>query len=220
MRKKSKKIAVDKMTKAESIAVGFSVGILCPLLLFILFWWVAAVLFMYQILPITENGIAVVAFVGLALGIILDVIYLKRWIPHFYRFDLRMMILVYLCCSVIAVALFMGLPIGNLILGALAGVYIGRREHHAAKGREAASIVFRNGSLFTAIVTGVEAFPIGVFALQEDWLIEWLQGIRETDLSVVTGIFSIGVIILLCIVLMIIQFWCTRTMAWIAFGRK
>jgi hypothetical protein len=173
----------------------------------------------YHVLRIPESEIAVAAFTGLALGVTLDVLYLRRWISRFYSADVRVMVLVYLCCSAIAVAFFMGLPVGNIVLGALAGVYIGRREYHAARSGESVSKTVRKASLFTAIVTGAEALPIGFLALNEDWVVEWLQAVTGMDPWAATSLLGIGLIVLLCIVLMAIQFWCTKTMAWIAFGR-
>ncbi|MDY7078503.1 MAG: hypothetical protein SXV54_16430, partial [Chloroflexota bacterium] len=207
-----------KMTKTESVAVGFVVGILCPLLLFALCWWITAMLVIYHVLHIPEIGIAVAAFTGLALGITLDVLYLRRWIPRFYSVDVRVMMLVYLCCSVIGVAFFMGLPGGNVVLGTLAGIYVGRREYHAVGRGESVSKTIRRASLFTAIVTGAEALPIGLLALNEDWVVEWLQRVTGMEAEAVTGLFGIGLVVVLCAVLMAVQFWCTKTMAWIAFG--
>ena len=210
---------MDRMTKIESVAVGFVVGILCPLLLFVLCWWFAAILVMYHVLPISESGIAVASFTGLALGVTLDVLCLRRWIPRFYSKDVRVMMILYLCCSVIAVAFFMGLPVGNVVLGTLAGTYIGRREYHTVGSGESVSKAIVKASLFTAIVTGAGALPIGLLALNEDWIVEWLQGVTGMEAGAVTGLFGIGLIVVLCTVLMAVQFWCTRTMAWIAFGR-
>ena len=206
------------MTKTESIAVGFTLGILCPLLLFVLCWWVTASLTMSHVLRIPESGVAVAAFTGLVLGIILDVLYLRRWILQFYSADLRVMVLGYLGCSVIAVAVFMGLPVGNVVLGTLAGIYIGRREYHAVRSGESVSKMVRKASLFAAGVTGAEALPIGLLALGEDWVVEWLQGVTGMDSWAVTDWFGIGLIVVLCVVLMTVQFWCTSSMAWIAFG--
>ena len=59
------------MSKAESVTVGFAVGILCPLLLFVSCWWITAALTAYHVLRIPESGIAVAAFTGLALGWVL-----------------------------------------------------------------------------------------------------------------------------------------------------
>lgn len=213
---------MDKMTKAESVAVGLVVGTLCPLLLFVGFWWITATLSRYQLLLIPESGIAVAAFTGLALGVTLDVLYLRRWISRFYSADMKVMVVLYLCCSVIAVALFMGLPVGNIILGTLAGVYIGRRESHAGRSGESAAKAVRKASLFTAAVTGAEALPIGLLALNEDWVVAWLQAVTGMDPWEATGFLGIGLIVLLCVVLMAVQFWCTKTGAWLTFwhGRK
>lgn len=87
---------MNKMTRVESIIVGFALGLFCPLLLFVLCWWITATLIIYHVLRIAESVIAVVAFTGLALGVMLDVFFLRRWIPRFYSIDVRVMILVQL----------------------------------------------------------------------------------------------------------------------------
>jgi hypothetical protein len=207
------------MTKTESLAVGFAVGILCPLLLFVVCWWVTAALTIYHVLHIPESGVAVAALAGLVLGVALDVLYLRRWIARFYSVNLRVMALLYLSCSAIAVALFMGLPVGNVVLGTLAGAYIGRREYYAARSREVVVKAIRRASLFTAITTGVEALPIGLLALGEDWVVDWLQTITGMASSAATGQFGMGLVVVLSAVLMAVQFWCTKTMAWLALGR-
>ena len=206
------------MSKTESVTVGFAVGILCPLLLFVSCWWITAALTAYHVLRIPESGIAVAAFTGLVLGVTLDVLFLRRWISRFYSADVRVMVLLYLCCSVIAVAFFMGLPVGNVVLGTLAGAYIGRREYHVARSGESVSKTVMKASLFTAILTGAEALPIGLLALNEDWVVEWLQRVTGKDSWAVSDLLGIGLIVMLCVVLMTVQFWCTKTMAWIAFG--
>jgi hypothetical protein len=207
----------NKITRAESLVVGLAAGILCPLLLFTLGWWGSAALAVYQVLRIPESVIAIVAFTGLAAGVTLDVIYLKRWISRFYNADARVVALVYLCCSVMAVATFMGLPVGNLVLGTLAGAYIGRREYHAARRGQAISMTIKQTSIFTALVTGAEALPIGLLALNEDWVTEWLQAVTGIDSWSPTSLLGMGLVVLLCLVLMAVQFWCTKTTAWIAF---
>lgn len=211
------RMGLDKMTRVEAIVVGLVLGSLCPLLLFVFGWWGAATLSRY-LLPIPESVIAAMALAGLALGLLLDGLYLRRWIPRFYRVGARVMVPVYLCCSVMAVAFFMGLPLGNLVLGTLAGGYIGRREYHAARSRDSAARTIRKASLFTAGVTGAEALPIGLLALNEDWVVDWLQAVTHIDAWTIPGLLGIGLIVSLCGVLMAVQFWCTKTMAWIVFG--
>jgi len=206
------------MSKAESIAVGLVVGILCPLLSFVLCWWSTAALVIYQVLPIPESVITVAAFTGLVVGLVLDALCLRKWIAQFYNAGVRLMVLVYLFCSTIAVAFFMGLPLGNIVLGMLAGVYVGRRQHNAGGSKELFPMTVRKVSVFTAFVTGLEALPIGLLALGEGMVVELLQQIVGLEESVIVGPVGIGLVGLLCVVLMAVQFWCTRTAAWFAFG--
>jgi len=203
------------VTKTESIAVGLTVGILCPLLLFVLCWWATAALATY--LPIPESWIAVAALTSLAAGIGLDVLYLKKWIHHFYSADVKLLVLVYLFCSAIAAAFCMGLPLGNVVLGTLAGVYVGRRAYHATQSRESFSKTARRVGLFAALVTGAWALLIGLLALDEEMVIDVLQAVVGLARVIIAGPVGMGLVILLCVVLMVVQYWCARAGAWVMF---
>ena len=210
-------IASRAMSKAESTVIGLTAGAVCPLLTFVLFWWTAAGL--GRILPIAEGSIIAAALAGLALGIGLDVLCLRRWVSSFYGASMTLLIVVYVACSIVAVAFFMGLPLGNLALGTLAGAYVGRREYHAGATSESSSKSARKASIFTALVTGAEALPIGILALRERSVVDLLQQVLRADETIVAGPMGIGLILVLCVVLMGIQFACTRVATRWAFGQ-
>jgi len=204
------------MSRAESTIVGLLLGIVCPLSLFVLWWWVAAALTIYGVFSIPESGIATAAFTGLGLGILLDILGLKNWMTRFYSLDVKLTVLVYLFWSAIAVAFFMGLPFGNIALGTLAGLYIGRKQYHAGASTDLFTRSARNVSIFTALVTGAEALPIGILALGEQSVVASLRAIGF-DQSATTGLIGVGLVGVGCLVLMAVQFWCTRTAAALAF---
>lgn len=206
------------MSKAESILVGVVNAILCPYLVFIFFWWTSAIAARYGLLSLSDGGIALAALMGLALGVILDVVWLKGWIVRFYGASLKVMMALYLCCSVCAVASFMGLPVGNLLLGALAGLYIGRREYHAGGGAESLARAGRRAAVFTATVTGAEALLIGLLALKEQIVARLLERVLGLDQAAITGLAGGGFVVSLCLLLMLMQFWLTKTAARLAFG--
>ena len=210
------------MSRAESAIVGLFMGIMCPLSLFVLGWWISASVVIYRLLPLRESDIATAAVIGLGLGIVLDLFCLKTWIPRFYSLDARLTVLVYLFWSAMVVAFFMGLPFGNLALGTLAGVYVGRRQRHAGVGGGAFLESARNIGLFTALVTGLEALPIGVLSLHEQIVVETLQAVTGLDQATLTGPIGLGLVGLGCLLLMVVQFWFARTAAALAFrfGRK
>jgi len=207
------------MSRREQIIVGLLAGFLCPFLVFVLFWWTAAALVLYKILHISDRVIFVAALAGLALGIILDGIFLKHWIARFYHAKYRLLVPVYLFCSLIAVASFMGLPLGNLVLGTLAGVYVGRRMHHAQREPKAMALSARRAGIFAAAVTGLEALPISILALKEGWVMRLLQAGLGMNQNGINGIAGIGAAVFLCMALTGFQFLCTRTSARFAFSR-
>ncbi len=205
-------------SRTESVVVGFVLGILCPVSLFILFWWTAAALSIFGVLPIKVGAIITAAFAGLGIGIVLDIFFLKKWISRFYTADLKCLVLAYLFWSVVAVAFFMGTLVGNIALGTFAGIYVGRRQRVAGISWEGAIATGRNAGIFTASVTGLEALPIGLLALEsEGYIAEVLLAVVGFGQSEATGPVGVGLIIILCLVLMVVQFWCTRTAARIAF---
>ncbi len=210
------------MSRAESTIVGLFIGIICPSSLFVLFWWVAAALTIYGVFSIPESRIAAPAFTGLGLGILLDILGLKNWITRFYCLDVKLAVLAYLFWSAVAVAFFMGLPFGNIALGTLAGLYVGRKQYYAGASRDLFARSARNVSIFTALVTSAEALPIGVLALGEQSVAAALRAVAGLDQFVTTGLMGVGLVGVGCLALMAVQFWCTRTAATLAFrpGKK
>lgn len=140
------------MTKIEATLVGFFVGVMCPVSLFIFFWWVTASLVIYNLFPFDDGVIVAAAFTGLGVGILLDLKFLKTWVSDFFNADIRLMLGIYLFWSAIALAFMMGLPLGNIVLGCLAGIYIGRKVRHAAQSHERFAKAAKCVSLFTATV--------------------------------------------------------------------
>lgn len=206
--------------KLEAFVVYCVTAVIPLILLFVLFWWISAALAINQVIRFPEKGIAAAAITGGLLGMTLDILYLRKWAAQFYTVNLRIVAAIYLCCSVVAVAFFMGLPVGNLILGTLAGIYTGRRMYYAAEDPAVMPVKAHQAGVFAAVVTGLEALPIGLLALNEDWVVAWLQRVTRMGITEITGFAGIGLIILLCAVLMAIQFWCTKTAAKIAYGRS
>ena len=205
------------MSTAESTIVGLLIGIACPASLFVLWWWVAAALTIYHVFSIPDSGIATAAFTGLGIGIVLDILGLKNWITRFYSLDVKLTVLAYLFWSAVAVAFFMGLPFGNIALGTVAGLYVGRKQYHTGASKSLFAIGARNVSIFTALVTGAEAFPIGILALDEQSVVASLRAIVGLDQLVTTGLIGVGLVGVGCLVLMAVQFWCTRAAAAFAF---
>jgi len=206
------------MSKAEKTIIAVVIAALCPASLFFLLWWLSAALSISHILPTSEGWIGAAAISGLCLGVVLDILYLKRWMSTFYRINMKFMLFGYLLWSAIAVAILMGLPFLNIVLGILAGLYVGRKQHHAQAVRDDFAKTAKKISSFTALVIGTEALFIGILALREDTVAKVLGSVTGLQQSAISGPIGMGLVIVMCLVLMVVQYCCTRTAARFAFG--
>ena len=201
------------MRRWEKIIVGIFIGIACAVSCAVLGWWSSAALGIYHVLPISDQGISVAAFLGLGLGILLDVLFLRTWIAGFYSVDWRLAAPLYLFWVVIATVWFMGLPLGTFVLGILAGLYIGRRHKYAGASAVDFARHVGKASLLVALVTGVASLGIGLLALRETYILAAIQRMAGTSPGAATLAVGAGLVLALCLILAGLQYWCTRTAA-------
>ena len=180
-------------------------------------WWITASLSIYHILPISDQGIARAALAGLGLGILLDVLCLKSLMARFYDVDWRLAAPIYLFWVMIATASFMGVPLGTFVLGTLAGLYLGRRYRHAGTPMITFTRQATTVSRFVALATGVASLGIGMLALGDAYVRASIQRVVGTSPGAATLLVGVGIVFVLCLVLVALQYKCTRTAATLAF---
>lgn len=205
------------MSKLESIIIGLFVGIACPVLTFVVFWWSAALLYM-RVPDFPLNIVIASALTGFSLGLLLDVLFLRRWVRTFYIANIWLMIILYLGLSFIAVGFFMGLPGGTFVLGISAGIYMGRRESHVHNDWINAFPALRKTALIAASVTTLAALPIGILALNEQNILNMLENVSGLDQDSIQGFAGFILVGLLCVLLFLIQYWFSRKAGLIAFN--
>ncbi len=188
------------MSKTERIIVGVVLGVVCPLLTFVVCWWTAATVSM-NVPGISEHQIALAALSGLMAGIVLDLLFLPMWIRRFYTAGRRWMWAFYAALFLLAGAMFMGVPVGTFGLGLLTGVYAGRRYHHAGSAAAAAGHDLRRVAFFTALLTAVTALPISILGLKEQLVVDLVRKIPGIEPSILQGVSGAGVVCLFCVVL-------------------
>lgn len=146
--------------KVEVLFLGAVLGGVFPILCFLIGWWSSV-----SILP--EGFIKYAALGGLLVGVIIDVLYLKKWIVQAYTMDLKWLMAIYLFYSVGLFGFFMGVPVFNLLLGLFAGFYMGLRMAEEKKTQAEAEFVFRKTGLFTSIVLGIACVTAIVIAAND-----------------------------------------------------
>jgi multisubunit Na+/H+ antiporter MnhC subunit len=198
-----------RMNRVEEVAITVFIAIVCPASLFVLLWWSTSALVISRGLKIQEDTVIYVSLLGLGIGILLTIFYMKDIKVRFYNFGYKLLIPLYFFWSAIALAFSMGTPFGNLILGPLAGLYYGRRLYYQNTieidiGRSARKI-----SAFTALVTGVESLFIGIMGLQEQIVAELIQSLLGLDRAEFAGPIGIGLVVCMVIIVMSVQYMCT-----------
>lgn len=205
-----------EMGRLESILVWLFIGIACPYLTFVAFWWSTALLHFY-VFSLPDSVIAMMALTGLGLGCLLDVVFLRRWVQKFYSAGLRLMFVFYCGCFVVGFTSFMGFPLGTFVLGIFAGAYIGRRGHHRRANQSQLRTALSRTALMTSSLNTLTALPIVILGLHEPIigsLVERYFGLDRDELGGPWGFVLVG---LICLLLFAGQHVCTEIAGRLAF---
>jgi hypothetical protein len=204
------------VSRWEKALIGAMLGAAVPFTLLVIGWWGSASLLMTGALRVSDAEISVAAGVGLSLGLLFDLAFLRRWIAVFYRADLRLLVPVYLFWTAIATAFFMGLPMGNLLLGSAAGVYAGRRAANTAMPEPDAWGLVTRTSLFAAGVTSAAALGIGLLAAREPYTLAPFRRLLGLDQASAILTADLAIVAMAVVLIAAIQFWLTRLSAAVA----
>jgi len=194
------------MRKIEAVVLGMLFGavpvILCLLLVVII--GSSADL-------ITDETGPYFALAALGMGLVIDIIFLKRWVKAAYRLNNKFLGAIYVFYSIGALGFGMGVPIFNFTVGLTAGVYTARKMHHIqANGSERIRNI-KKTARFTAVVLMAMCCLTGFWAI-----VGGLVGARF-ETPVLSFTFSVPIIIGCVIsgglILCVLQYWVTSMAA-------
>jgi hypothetical protein len=199
------------MSKTESAIITVFLFIAFPFTFFVLAWWGSLAL------SVSEKAIPFCAFAGLGMGIVFVISGLKTWVSRFYSAGKILTVPLYLFWSAIALAFFMGLPLGVFMLGLLAGFYIGSKGYH--KGMTVTD--FKKSvwqvSVFTSIVTGFASLSMGILAVQEARTMQHILTLVGMS-SLAATVTGRAVLVAIAVpALTSLQYWLTSRMVWWGF---
>jgi len=195
------------MRKLERVALYVFLGAVAPIALFLAFWWGS---FRY----VAEEAIPAVALSGFLAGIVLDVIFLKRWVGQAYKLNLGWLIAIYLFYSIGVFGFFMGVPIFNLAVGIAAGYYIGRRIHQEKLGPQEGARLTRQTAILTVSVLAALSTISAYWALNEASTGANLQGMLHLPFNVTRGMI-VSIIVVGGLASLVLQYYFTKkTASW------
>ena len=202
------RLMAKPLSKIESVILGMFFGLL-PLVFCLL-----------TTLVITDILFGAEVFgpwflLSLVPGIIIDCLFLKKWVRKAYQINNKALAAIYLFYSVVALGMGMGVPIFNFALGITAGVYAARRTHFAGTDEERRKQYFKKTAVFSAVVMALMCCLITLWAIAGQMI-----GARyETPFLSFT--FTVPVFFAVVFtggaVLVLLQYWLTSLAARVAF---
>lgn len=194
------------VSRLERWCIGSIVGVGCVLFTTVAAWWTIAALSMYTSLPLGEPEIAHGAMGGLVTGVLLDLLFLRRWVDGVYRAPWPVVAPLYLFASALACAFSMGMPFGNLALGTLAGVYSGRRAAVSRASPEETHRLRRATSAFTTLITSMWSVPFAILSLTEGMVQGIVNRLLGWSITTITGAPGVALMLAVCSGLAVMQF--------------
>lgn len=178
-------------------------------MLFLAGWWGSIGL-------VAERDIFKIALLGLGLGILIDLIFLKKWVANAFNLNRAILLFIYLFYSICIYGFFMGFPVFNAAMGIVAGLYVGRRMYHQKTDSREFDRNVQVTSVFATAVMAVICLSSALLALSETNLPAQLEGMFNLNFEV-TWPMIIGIIVLGGTALILSQYWLTRKAASLAF---
>lgn len=201
------------MSKPERFVMALVFGSVVPIGLFEAGWWISVLVF-------HADTIWAGALTGLVLGILIDLLFLRKWLANVYVIPYVITILVYLFYMIGLLGFFMGFPVFNIFAGIMAGAYQGRKMFHFKAGTEEAEYRINKTCWLTMI--GMAATCIGTtlvaFKDVEDTAGN-LEGMFGLSFEV-TPLMILAITVIGGLILIISQFWLTKKAAMIAYRLK
>ena len=131
------------LSKIESLILGIFFGVLPIVFCFLATMVIASVFFGVE-------ALGPWVLWSLVPAVIIDVIFLKKWVRRAYQINNKVLGVIYLFYSVVALGMGMGVPIFNFVLGIMAGVYIARKMHFIEADEQSRKQAFKRTAVFTA----------------------------------------------------------------------
>lgn len=157
------------MKKLIDILFKILIFIFFPLLFSLIFWYIS-------FLFIEEKYIFVFFILGLFIGLFINFFILQKHFKNLYNLDIKFLIIIYLFYNFCIYVFFMGIPIFNLIISFISGLYFGRRCNYLNFRKRDSYRIIKSVSIFTTIFICIIFCISGIIAIKDPWTGLNIQG--------------------------------------------
>lgn len=187
------------MQKIEIVTIGFLLGAVPIIICFIAGWWISIPL-------VPESWIFLFAFAGFLVGVIIDILFLRKWIQTVYSMKPIVWMMIYLFYSFGMFGFFMGVPVFNVALSLPTGSFIGGWLVYNGADSTRMKKIARYSALFTTSILAIVCAASSTIALVSSSTASDLQGMLGLR---ITPMMIIGIILGGGIFILTLQWWLT-----------
>jgi hypothetical protein len=166
------------LKKFDQVFAGIILGLIIPVAAICFLWWSA------YLLGLPETWIKWAVVAGLLIGLLLDLVFLGRLVGSFYRLNFFALLAIYLAYSAGILGFFMGVPVFNVLAGAAAGIYVGRKMKIMNRDRrKLRQTLAKAAVLSTAVLLAICIFSAYI-AVTDSHTAANLQGMLHLNFTV------------------------------------
>jgi hypothetical protein len=198
------------MSRLEAVVLGLLLAPMVAAVPFFVGWWGG-----FLVLP--AEMVAYSALAGLGVGVLLDALFLRQFVRGAYAARPGALVGLYGFFSVVLFAVSMGVPVTHLLLGLIAGLYVGRALRHRRVGPSEVDARIGRVVRLTTVAMVAVCLASATIALLSPSTPRDLQGIFGPSFPVEEPLF-IGLIVSGTAALVLMQAWVTRRAARLAYG--
>ena len=199
-----KQTVANLLDGVERLFLNIIIGLVAPLFFMLLGWW-------GSIPFVNEESIKFFALGGLLLGILLDMLFLRRWVRKACSMPRLWFVLVYLFYSTSLFSFFMGVPVFNLVMGLVGGYYVGLCLRYTRKDKAEVENRANQTAVFAAIVLAVFCMASLILASLDHSLAANIQGLfglsQEVSRETILTVSGIGGLVMIAL-----EYFLTRAM--------
>jgi hypothetical protein len=176
-------------TKIERFVLILLFIPLAPIAGLLGFWWTS-----YALLP--ERWIPFCAISGLALGVLVDILILKKLVSHIYQIGVILWAFIFLFYTIGVFGLFMGMPVFNYALAIPAGFIVGGRLAREMADQSRVKTATSRTCIFTTMILTFVCAASAFFALKSSSTPSDLRGMLGLGFEVtpvmIWGLILVG----------------------------
>ena len=199
------------MKKIEGFILGMVFGFV-PILFFLIaavsIWWFAGLL--------TDESGPYLALAALVAGVVIDIIFLKRWVRNAYQSNNKAVAAVYIFYAFVLWVFCMGMPVLVFPWGMVAGVYTARRMYHTKASKNQRRNNIEKTAVFSAVLMSVICCFMVLIAMVSNVgpnsFDEFFKGVFGVDVSITFTEFGVMIFLGAC-AMVLVQYGLTKVAA-------